>query len=76
MAYSMTDDTYDCDFCGVTMKWDESDPLHGDMWSCEICGKTFCSLCFKTVHGDANYKTMMQEYDKIMCPDCFPKYKP
>ena len=76
MGYSMLTDTYDCDFCGVYMKWDESNTLHGEMWRCEKCGKNFCSLCFKTAHGTANYKTMMQDYEYILCPDCFPKYKP
>lgn len=76
MAYNLTDDTYECGFCGVTMKWDESDPRHGDMWGCEVCGKNFCSLCFKTAHGLRNYETVMQDYNEIVCPECFPKYKP
>ena len=41
-------DTYTCDFCGHNAKWDASDDVHGELWSCEAegCGKVFCSKCF------------------------------
>ena len=76
MAYNMQDNTYDCDFCGVTMKWDETDDHHGTMWQCNYCGKTFCSLCFKTALGSENYETMLQDYNEVICHECFPKYNP
>lgn len=36
-------DTYTCDFCGHNAKWDASDDVHGELWSCEAegCGKVF-----------------------------------
>lgn len=44
-------DTYTCDFCGHNAKWDASDDVHGELWSCEEegCGKVFCSKCFITL---------------------------
>lgn len=29
-------DTYTCDFCGHNAKWDASDDVHGELWSCEL----------------------------------------
>ena len=31
-------DTYTCDFCGHNAKWDASDDVHGELWSCEAEG--------------------------------------
>ena len=55
-------DTYTCDFCGHNAKWDASDDVHGELWSCEAegCGKVFCSKCFISAFGQKIYMTMMQ----------------
>lgn len=69
--YDSEKDTYTCEHCGFEMKWDASDDLHGEMWSCEKCGKTFCSKCFIEKHGKDEYTKMMQGSDLIFCPDCY-----
>ena len=45
LMYVEKTDTYTCDFCGHNAKWDASDDVHGELWSCEAegCGKVFCS---------------------------------
>lgn len=50
-------DTYTCDFCGHNAKWDASDDVHGELWSCEAegCGKVFCSKCFISAFGQESY---------------------
>lgn len=68
-----TDDTYSCDFCGFTEKWDETDDVHGDMWSCEKCGTIICSKCMIEAIGEREYLSMMQEGDCVLCPDCVKK---
>ena len=67
-------DNYQCDFCGFEEKWDDTDEIHGDMFGCEECGKTFCAKCFKDKFGESEYYRMMQGFDLICCPDCFEKY--
>lgn len=73
MAYHSEDDTYSCDFCRFRNEWDASDHIHGELWGCEKCGKTFCSKCFIDKHGKGNYMDMMQGSGLILCPDCFGK---
>lgn len=73
MAYSVARDIYTCDICGFEMKWDGHDEVHGDMWGCEKCGSTFCSKCFKDKYGEKAYQSMMQDFDLILCPDCYEK---
>lgn len=43
LMYVEKTDTYTCDFCGHNAKWDASDDVHGELWSCEAegCGKFF-----------------------------------
>lgn len=35
LMYVEKTDTYTCDFCGHNAKWDASDDVHGELWSCE-----------------------------------------
>lgn len=70
MSYNMDKDTYSCDFCGIDMKWDETHPENGDMWGCEVCGKTFCSKCLKDKVGVLNYYMILQGNNLVLCPDC------
>lgn len=60
-----------CEFCGFSEGWGETDTVHGDIWSCEVCGKTFCSKCFIDRFGTKKYLDMMQSGEYIRCPDCF-----
>lgn len=69
--YNSENDTYSCDICGFEAKWDASDDIHGEMWGCEKCGKTFCSKCFIEKHGNEKYRNMMQGSDLIFCPACY-----
>ena len=69
MAY-MSEDLYECDFCGVELGWDETHDTYGDMWECEECGRTFCSRCLKNAIGEAAYYELMRGHDKVLCPDC------
>ena len=73
MGYLMNSDSYECDFCGHIQKWDDTDEVHGDMWGCEKCGKTFCSKCLKDVLGDEGYMIHMQQSELLLCPDCAKK---
>lgn len=73
MAYNMAANQYTCDFCGIEIPWDASDDIHGNMWGCEACGCEFCSKCFIDRHGREKYERMMQESDKVLCPDCYEK---
>ena len=68
-------DTYTCDFCGHNAKWDASDDVHGELWSCEAegCGKVFCSKCFISAFGQEIYMTMMQSGENVLCPECAKK---
>lgn len=71
--YNINKDTYKCDFCGFEEKWDETDEIHGDIFGCERCGKTFCAKCFKGKFGEDRYYQMMRNFDLIICPDCYEK---
>ncbi len=73
MAYHSEDGTYSCDSCEFRNGWDASDDLHGELWGCEKCGRTFCSKCFIDKHGHNEYMDMMQKGDLILCPDCREK---
>ena len=73
MAYNLGSDTYSCDICGFEMQWDASDLVHGEMWSCEKCGDTFCSKCFIDRYGRKEYMRMMQQSDLIYCSSCWEK---
>lgn len=73
MSYNLNSDTYTCDICGFTQKWDEIDDVHGDMWGCEVCGTTFCSKCLKDAVGEVAYMDVMQGDDLIKCPECLNK---
>ena len=52
--YDIKTDNYQCDFCGFEEKWDDTDEIHGDMFGCEECGKTFCAKCFKDKFGEVS----------------------
>ena len=73
MAYKMSTDMYECDYCGFEMPWDDSDNAYGTMWECEKCGTTFCSKCFQDKFGQKQYMDMMQNSDLVLCPDCYEK---
>ena len=71
--YKIASDKYECDYCGYENSWDAHDDVHGELWGCEHCGKTFCSKCFIEKYGESAYQTMMQSHDLIACPDCYNK---
>lgn len=71
--YDAKTDIYICDICGHKSEWNAVDKVHGELWSCEVCGKTFCSKCFIEEHGKRKYCEMMQSGEYIRCPDCFRK---
>lgn len=75
LVYVEKTDTYTCDFCGHNAKWDASDDVHGELWSCEAegCGKVFCSKCFISAFGQEIYMTMMQSGENVLCPECAKK---
>ena len=73
MAY-INEDLYACDFCGVEIKWDGKDDVHGEIWGCEECGSTFCSKCLKDAVGESGYWKIIREYDRILCPTCAKKH--
>ena len=73
--FDMSTDTYTCDFCEFEMQWDGHDEVHGEVWGCEKCGQVFCSKCFIDRYGFAAYMEMMQDFDLILCPDCYEKEK-
>lgn len=75
MAYSMSEGTYSCDICGVTMPWDGGDDINGVMWGCEICESNFCTKCFVAKYGSLEYLRMQKESDKVCCPSCWVKYR-
>lgn len=75
MAYNISKDSYECDFCGFKLPWEASDEVHGEMWGCEECGKAFCSKCFIDRFGRTEYMKMMQGSDRIYCPDCWSKHR-
>lgn len=69
----MANEKYNCDFCGAEIGWEENDDVHGDIWSCENCGKVFCSKCLREAIGEEEYWKMMLGGDFILCPDCYTK---
>lgn len=69
--YLMNNDSYKCDYCGIEMDWDESKQEYGDMWECEQCGTNFCSKCFTDELGLAEFRNMINESDKVLCPNCY-----
>ena len=71
--YAMTSDLYECDFCGVQMKWDETDPVHGNMWECEKCGAHFCERCFEDRFGIVSFHKMLRDENEVHCPGCWEK---
>ena len=66
---------YECDFCDFAEAWDDSDNAHGEMWGCDHCERIFCSKCFQDRYGIQRYMEMMQDWDLIVCPDCYEKVK-
>ena len=62
---------YTCVICGFSEGWEETDDIHGDMWSCEVCGDIFCSKCLIDAIGTRKYWEMMQSGEYIICPECF-----
>ena len=71
--YHEKTDTYSCDICGFEMGWEDHDYEHGDLWSCERCGATFCTKCSVEQIGRKAYDEMMQGGGYILCPDCETK---
>lgn len=71
----MSNEFYVCDFCGWESKWDLRDRIHGELWSCEMCGCCFCSKCFMDRLGADAYWNMMQNGGYILCPDCEEKLR-
>lgn len=67
---------YSCDSCGFEEAWDATDDIHGDLWECEVCGYTYCSLCFFRELGEATFYKMCREEDYVLCPACYKKEHP
>lgn len=71
---------YECDYCGFTNELDVKDPVHGNLWDCEECARTFCGKCFKERFGEKAFGDMLLgalsgpfDKDILLCPDCFAK---
>lgn len=64
---------YTCSICGFTQGWEDTDDVHGDLWSCEMCGVTFCRKCSIEAIGQKGYTEMMQGGGYILCPECYRK---
>lgn len=71
--YTMTSDLCKCVICGVQMKWDETDDVHGNMWECEKCGDLFCERCFDDMFGIVSFHKMLWDEEKVLCPRCREK---
>lgn len=75
MAYNNDRDIYSCDICGFESKWEAKDDAHGELWSCEKCGRIFCTKCFTDRFGNDEYLEMINNADQVHCPDCWEKRK-
>ena len=64
---------YSCAICGFESKWEDEDPIHGEIWVCEKCGKVFCKKCFVDKYGKGKYMEMMQNYEIVYCPECYSR---
>lgn len=73
--YHVGKELYTCDFCGIALKWDETDDQNGDMWGCERCGAEFCTKCFVDRHGRQAFDMMLRDHDLVLCPDCWKEEK-
>lgn len=73
--YNMARNTYECDYCGTEMRFDERDDIHGVLWGCEACETTWCTKCFIDRHGLTAYEKMLRENDRIYCPSCYEQHK-
>lgn len=64
-----------CNFCGFEQDWESSDDIHGNMWSCDFCGTTFCSKCLQEYCFESYeaYVKYMQSGQYILCPECYEK---
>lgn len=71
--YGTKRNTHICDLCGCELDWDGGDYIHGTMWGCERCGIDFCSKCFIDRRGREAFEDMLQNGDKVLCPDCYRK---
>ncbi|MCD8349591.1 MAG: hypothetical protein LUC93_03170 [Planctomycetaceae bacterium] len=56
-----------CKYCGEIIHWDKGHADKGCIWSCEVCGDTFCAQCAKERTLD------VFESDDVKCPDCHAK---
>lgn len=72
MGY-IDENAYQCDYCGFEGEWGRTYDINGDLWSCENCGKVFCSQCLRAALGEKGYWKIMREHDLILCPDCARK---
>lgn len=73
--YNMNRGTYECDYCGTEMQFYEHDAAHGDLWGCEDCETIFCTKCFIDRHGHSVFHNMLQEGNRVYCPDYYEKHK-
>ena len=71
--YRMSKDTYNCDICGVEVKWDGHDEKKGTIWECERCGTHFCTDCFVKAEGQEAFDWMMKDSPRVLCPECYKK---
>ena len=71
--YYMDTQLYECDFCGFTGQLDAHDDIHGTLWECERCGRTFCSACFeRRFNVVAMSRNLMDQ--KLLCPNCYENF--
>lgn len=66
---------YDCTYCHTRIHLEQGDENRGSIFSCEACGKHFCTSCFE--EKTDLYVSDLMRYEKCLCPDCMPaKYHP
>ena len=56
-----------CKYCGEVISWNGGHADKGCIWSCEVCGDTFCAMCAK--ERDQYY----DDRDDVTCPDCLKR---
>lgn len=58
----------ECAYCGLITPVGDGDPERGSIFSCEACGKTFCTCCFESKTGLTVGEFMQSS--RCLCPDC------
>ncbi|MCD8139304.1 MAG: hypothetical protein LUE17_05930 [Planctomycetaceae bacterium] len=61
------EDMWACKYCGQIIHWETGHADRGCIWSCEVCGDTFCAQCAR------ERNPQYEERDDVRCPDCLSK---